>query len=131
MRNNMPLTAGSGATNTVRTSFFRGLRRDKAFLAMLFIAISYLIINSYFVSKVDFVFSDNAHYAVLAKNIAQGRGYVVDVVHKYYAPYSPDITHPEDVFPPLYPIIVSLFFVLFGVAGFFSKFPALFFSFIN
>lgn len=72
---------------------------------------------------------DPVHYYNVARNVAEGRGLVVDYLWHYHYPHT-DITHPEDYWmplPALYPAVMLMLFpdslfaallpsVLFGVA---------------
>jgi 4-amino-4-deoxy-L-arabinose transferase-like glycosyltransferase len=73
--------------------------------------------------------SDSNHYYNMARNLAEGRGFVIDYIWNYYTKPA-DVTHPEDYWMPLpavYPAVMLHFFpdnlfmallpsVAFGVA---------------
>ncbi|MBN2368761.1 glycosyltransferase family 39 protein [Candidatus Woesearchaeota archaeon] len=106
--------------------------KKNLFKILFIMTIIYLIFNSYFMSKNEFIGgADDVRYAIIAKNIASGRGYVVDVIHKFFYPYPRDVTHQDDLYAPLYPYIVAFFYTLFGAGEFFSKFPALVFGLVG
>lgn len=65
---------------------------------------------------------DGASVAIVAKNLAQGKGYTVDYIMYFVEDY-PEISHHEDIWPIGIPTIVSIFFKLFGVSTFIAKLP--------
>lgn len=56
---------------------------------------------------------DSANAAVVARNLAGGRGYTVDFVRYHVIPYS-SVTHPEDTFELVYPTLAAGATRLFG-----------------
>jgi hypothetical protein len=72
--------------------------RSRAFWAILAAA---LFIRCVVVLAAPFPgISDSNHYYNLARNLAQGRGFVVDYIWNYYN-LPADVTHPEDYWMPL------------------------------
>ncbi len=68
--------------------------------------------------------ADYADNAVVARNLLAGRGFVVDYVAQFYRPY-PDISHPQETWPLLQPVLIAPFFRLLGDSPFAAKFPNL------
>lgn len=102
---------------------------NKLLSYFLLIVIAFTILNIYYVSKVDYVGgADDPRYAMLAQNMLAGRGYVVDVVNKFFYPYPREVTHPDDLYPPVYPLAVAGLFVAFGDDVLFTKLPSLLFA---
>lgn len=56
--------------------------------------------------------SDSNHYYNLARNLAQGRGFVVDYIWNYYN-LPADVTHPEDYWMPLPAVYPAAMMALF------------------
>jgi hypothetical protein len=70
--------------------------------------------------------ADYADNAVVARNLVQGRGWVVDYVTQFYQLY-PAITRPQETWPLLQPLWIAPFFALFGPASWAAKLPNLLF----
>ncbi len=68
--------------------------------------------------------ADYAENAVIARNVVQGRGFVVDYVAQFYKDY-PGITHPAETWPLLQPLLITPFFLLFGPQTWAAKLPNL------
>lgn len=58
--------------------------------------------------------ADYADNAVVARNLLQGRGWVVDYVTQFYQIY-PSVTHPQATWPLLQPVWIAGVFLLAGV----------------
>ena len=75
--------------------------------------------------QVDWIgHADYADNAVVARNLAAGRGFVVDYVAQFYRDY-PGITHPADTWPLLQPCSSPPFFQLFGAQTWVARLPNL------
>lgn len=70
---------------------------------------------------------DPTHYYNLARNLADGRGFVIDYIWQYHNP-PPDITHPEDYWMPLPAIWPALSFALLGEGLFTALLPSALFG---
>lgn len=70
---------------------------------------------------------DPTHYYNLARNLADGRGFVIDYIWQYHNPPS-DITHPEDYWMPLPAVWPALSFALFGEGLFAALLPSVLFG---
>ena len=68
--------------------------------------------------------ADYADNAVVARNLAAGRGYVVDYLAQFYKTY-PNSTHPAETWPILQPTLIAPFFVLFGPQEWAARLPNL------
>ena len=100
-------------------------RFQKIVLTSLFIVfllgIGSLIL--FYVYKTPFIgHGDGANTAIVARNLAEGKGYTVDHV-LYFITYYPGISHPEDLWPIGLPTLISIFFKIFGVSTFIAKLP--------
>ncbi|WP_245863537.1 ArnT family glycosyltransferase [Candidatus Viridilinea mediisalina] len=69
-------------------------------------------------------YSDNA---VVARNLAQGRGWVVDYVTQFYYIIE-GTTRPQETWPLLQPVWIVPFFLLFGPEEWAAKLPNLLFN---
>lgn len=79
----------------------------------------------YYVYKDPFVgHGDSANTAVVARNLAQGKGYTVDFIMHFFIDYQ-EISHPEDTWPLGLPTFVAVFFKIFGSTPFVAKLPNL------
>jgi hypothetical protein len=70
--------------------------------------------------------ADYADNAVVARNLAAGRGWVVDYVTQFYELYG-GITRPQQTWPLLQPVWIAPFFLLFGATNWAAKIPNLIF----
>ncbi|HMA36617.1 MAG TPA: glycosyltransferase family 39 protein, partial [Chloroflexia bacterium] len=68
--------------------------------------------------------ADYADNAVVARNLAAGRGPVIDYVPQFYRFYA-GITHPADTWPPLQPLLIAPGFLLLGAQTWVAKLPNL------
>ncbi len=66
--------------------------------------------------------ADYADNAVVARNILNGRGWVVDYVTQFYTIY-PSVTHPQETWPLLQPVWIAIAFVLVGVSDIGARIP--------
>lgn len=72
--------------------------------------------------------ADYAFYYTVARNVAEGRGLVVDYLWNYLNPY-PDLTHPANHYwGPLTPLIIAGFQFVGGSSLFVSLLPSILFS---
>ncbi len=67
---------------------------------------------------------DPADFAVVARNVAEGHGFTVNYIWQFFRDY-PSVTHPEDVWPLLEPLMMAFFFRVIGVSPFAAKIPNL------
>jgi 4-amino-4-deoxy-L-arabinose transferase-like glycosyltransferase len=64
----------------------------------------------------------------MADSLLQGRGFEVDYIAMYFRKFDPGISHPEDTWPPLYPVLVAPFFAVMGKSALVYKLPSLLLS---
>jgi 4-amino-4-deoxy-L-arabinose transferase-like glycosyltransferase len=69
-------------------------------------------------------YSDNA---VVARNLASGRGWVVDYVTQFFSVYN-GLTRPQETWPLLQPVWIAPFFLLFGATDWAAKIPNVLFN---
>ncbi len=87
----------------------------------VFIALAILVL--WVIQQTTFIgHADYADNAVVARNIARGRGWVVDYVTQFYQIY-PTVTHPQETWPLLQPVWIALSFMVFGVNDFGARMP--------
>src|SRR5262249_39534035 len=83
--------------------------------------------EAYVVAGLPYVgHADYADNAVVARNLVEGRGWVVDYVTQYYRLYS-GVTRPQETWPLLQPVWIAPFFALFGPTAWAAKIPNLLF----
>ncbi len=70
--------------------------------------------------------ADYADNAVVARNLADGRGWVVDYVTQFYA-LNDGLTRPQETWPLLQPLWMAPFVALFGPVAWAAKMPNLVF----
>ena len=66
--------------------------------------------------------ADYADNAVVARNLLQGRGWVVDYVTQFYRIY-PNVTRPQETWPLLQPVWIAAAFLLVGVNDIAARIP--------
>ena len=71
--------------------------------------------------------ADPTHYYNLGRNLAAGRGFVIDYIWQYHTPPA-DVTHPDDYWMPLAAILAALPMRLFGPSLLASLLPAMLFG---
>ncbi|MBX0326749.1 glycosyltransferase family 39 protein, partial [Oscillochloris sp. ZM17-4] len=104
-----------------------GSRRGAAILLAIFGAI-WLGYEAAIIAQLPFVgHADYADNAVVARNIAAGRGWVVDYVTQFYRLYD-GLTRPQETWPLLQPLWIAPFFLLFGATAWAAKIPNLIFN---
>ncbi len=69
--------------------------------------------------------ADYADNAVVARNLLAGRGFAVDYVTQYYNADLP-LSHPQETWPLLQPVLIAPFFQVLGASPFAAKLPSLF-----
>ncbi len=92
------------------------------FLASWVISLASINANLPYVGHADY--ADNA---VVARNLALGRGWVVDYVTQFYRLYD-GVTRPQETWPLLQPVWIAPFFIIVGVSSWAAKIPNLFFT---
>jgi hypothetical protein len=79
-----------------------------------------------FIQEMRFIgHADYADNAVVARNLLAGKGFTVDYVTQFY---NPDLalSHPQETWPLLQPVLIAPFFRLLGDSPFAAKLPNLF-----
>ncbi len=78
-----------------------------------------------FIREMQFIgHADYADNAVVARNLLAGRGFTVDYVAQFYRVY-PAISHPQETWPLLQPMLIAPFFHFLGDSPFAAKLPNL------
>jgi hypothetical protein len=78
-----------------------------------------------YIQNMQFVgHADYADNAVVARNLIAGRGFIVDYVTQFYQVH-PGITHPQETWPLMQPVLIAPFFKLLGTSAFAAKVPNL------
>jgi hypothetical protein len=104
-----------------------GSRRGARILLTLALLI-WIGYEAYVVAGMPYVgHADYADNAVVARNLLNGRGWVVDYVTQYYRLYS-GVTRPQETWPLLQPVWIVPFFALFGPTAWAAKIPNLLFT---
>jgi hypothetical protein len=103
-----------------------GSRRGALILLLLF-GVIWVGYEASVVAMLPYVgHADYADNAVVARNLAEGRGWVVDYVAQFYQLY-PSVTHPQETWPLLQPVWIAPFLALFGAEPWAAKIPNLIF----
>ena len=77
----------------------------------------------FFVLQAPFIgHADYADNAVVARNLVNGRGWMVDYVTQFYEIY-PTVTHPQETWPILQPVWIAVSFLLFGISDSAARVP--------
>ncbi len=78
-----------------------------------------------FIREMQFIgHADYADNAVVARNLLAGRGFAVDYAAQFYRFY-PAISHPQETWPLLQPVLIAPFFHFLGDSPFAAKLPNL------
>ncbi|GAB4204815.1 MAG: glycosyltransferase family 39 protein [Roseiflexaceae bacterium] len=108
-----------------------GGRRGAALLLGLFLTL-WLGYAAWVIARLPYVgHADYADNAVVARNLAAGRGWVVDYVTQFYQ-LNPggSVTRPQETWPLLQPVWMAPFFALLGPSNWAAKIPNLIFTLI-
>lgn len=105
---------------------FYGSPRGALALLLLFAAI-WIGYEATLIADLPYVgHADYADNAVVARNLAAGRGWVVDYVTQFYRLYN-GVTHDQETWPLLQPVWMTPFFWAFGPTDWAAKIPNLIF----
>jgi 4-amino-4-deoxy-L-arabinose transferase-like glycosyltransferase len=106
------------------------LRAVNGWLWLLLLAgLVVFIIKCRIVYPIEYVgHADASGYAEMADSLVHGRGLEVDYVSFHFIKYSPEISRPEDHWPPLYSFLIAPFFLILGKTAFAAKLPSLIIS---
>lgn len=95
-------------------------------LAMAAAMLIYAVVALWVLRQVDFIgHADYAENAVIARNLASGKGLTVDYVAQFYTDRGDAISHPAETWPLLQPVLIAPFFALLGSATWVAKLPNL------
>ena len=91
------------------------------------IMLGVMLIAGWIIQAAPFIgHADYADNAVVARNLVNGRGWVVDYVTQFYRIY-PNVTHPQETWPLLQPVWIATVFLLVGVNDVAARIPNLVF----
>ncbi len=94
-------------------------------LLLMLLLVGYAAYALAIIPQVDWIgHADYAENAVVARNLAAGRGPVVDYVAQFYRLH-PGITHPAETWPLMQPLLTAPFFALLGSQTWVAKLPNL------
>jgi hypothetical protein len=117
--------AGLPVLSNTLVRLFGARRGAPALLALALLV--WLGYAAYVVARLPYVgHADYADNAVVARNLVEGRGWVVDYVTQYYRLYN-GVTRPQETWPLLQPVWIAPFFALFGPTAWAAKIPNLLF----
>lgn len=93
-------------------------------ISLFFVLTAYVVISLWRIHVTPFlIHGDACWYDMVARNLAQGRGLVEDCVWYFSIPFT-TVSHPiGNLFNPLVPIILSLFYKGFGISEFVGTMP--------
>ena len=110
-----------------RTVTLLGTRRGALTLLISF-GVVWLGYEAWVIAALPYVgHADYADNAVVARNLAAGRGWVVDYVTQFYT-LRDGLTHPQETWPLLQPVWIAPFFLAFGPTAWAAKLPNLLFN---
>ena len=91
------------------------------------VLLTIIVLAGWIIQAAPFIgHADYADNAVVARNLLQGRGWVVDYVTQFYRIY-PNVTHPQETWPLLQPVWIATIFLLAGVNDIAARVPNLIF----
>lgn len=94
-------------------------------ILLVLLLVGVTIYGFIYIREMQFIgHADYADNGVVARNLLAGRGFSVDYVTQFYHPY-PDLSHPQETWPLLQPVLIAPFFALFGDSAFVAKLPNL------
>ncbi|MGC8874219.1 MAG: ArnT family glycosyltransferase, partial [Chloroflexia bacterium] len=92
---------------------------------LFFLLAGVTVYEAQFVRQMRFIgHADYADNAVVARNLLVGRGFAVDYVTQFYRFY-PGLSHPQETWPLLQPVLIAPFFRLLGDSPAAAKVPNL------
>lgn len=113
-------------TPDCRTGF---LSRYGGMIAILLVGAGVFVWKAAIAAQIQFIgFGDPAAYGEIAWSILSGRGLEVDYISMHFMKFGPDISHPEETWPPLYSILIVPFFMYFGKTALAAKLPSILIS---
>jgi 4-amino-4-deoxy-L-arabinose transferase-like glycosyltransferase len=99
---------------------------------MAFLLVAGLLVlawKAFIAGEIQFVgFGDPAAYAEMTRSVLDGRGFEVDYISMHFQKFDPGVSHPEESWPPLYPLLIVPFFLLLGQIAFAAKLPSILIS---
>lgn len=69
--------------------------------------------------------ADPAGYATMAESLLEGRGFEVDYISTHFHRFPPEISHPEETWPPFNACLIAPFFAVMGPTALASKLPSM------
>jgi len=112
-----------GMVEWLNTSWLRHpWRWATPLLLMIATLASVIIVQAPFIGHADY--ADNA---IVARNLVQGRGWVVDYISQFYT-IRDGITRPQETWPLLQPVWMALVFVIAGVSDVTARVPNVVFA---
>ena len=107
------------------------LKDGRATLVLLLCCVALFSVNAYFAWHVQYIgFTDSAQYGELGKSVAEGHWFTINTVKFFFNKWPSSITHPDDIYDPLQPLLLGLLFKLFGTSVFVANIPSMVFAFI-
>lgn len=107
-----------GIVEWLNASWLRHPWRWAAPLLLLLVSLaSIIIVQAPFIGHADY--ADNA---IVARNLVQGRGWVVDYISQFYS-IQDGVTRPQETWPLLQPVWMALVFVIAGVSDVTARIP--------
>lgn len=103
-------------------------KNKEIYIFLIFLLISAFLIRFHFLN-IDTLRYDACFYINLGKNLAAGNGYYIDYIKEgeFKIGY-PGLPHPENIYPPLFPMALAASFLILGVSIFSAKLVSVFFG---
>ena len=87
------------------------------------VLVGIMVLAGWIIQAAPFIgHADYADNAVVARNLLQGRGWVVDYVTQFYRLY-PNVTRPQETWPLLQPVWIAGVFLLAGASDLAARIP--------
>ncbi|MEM8535137.1 MAG: glycosyltransferase family 39 protein [Chloroflexota bacterium] len=102
--------------------------RQGAYIILSTFLIIWIGYEAYVIAQLNYVgHADYADNAVVARNLVEGRGWVVDYVSQFYYLNDNGVTRPQETWPLLQPVWIAPFFAWLGPTDLAARLPNLIF----
>lgn len=103
--------------------------RQGAYIILSTFLIIWIGYEAYVITQFNYVgHADYADNAVVARNLVEGRGWVVDYVTQFYYLNDNGVTRPQETWPLLQPVWIAPFFAWLGPTDLAARLPNLIFT---
>ena len=102
------------------------MNRKQEYIVVFLIFICAFFSRIYFLEYNQIISTDGSYYIDIAENIIEERGFVSDYLEEISYNYS--LPHFARQHPPLFPVLISIFFYFFGISFFSAKMVSVLFG---